>query len=307
MSKQTSHTLLLTGTALIWGLAFVAQSMGAGMGAYTFLACRSWLAVLVLLPTMAGFDTVARRQGRPAGRPRTAEARRTLYLGGLLCGTFLFAASAAQQIALTINPSTAKASFITAMYVVLVPVAGILLGRRCGGQVWLGVVLAVVGLYLLCMGGGPGAIERSDGILMLCALLFAGQILCVDRFAPLADGVRLSMLQFLVTAVWSTVFALLLEQPSLAEIGANALPILYCGILSSGVGYTLQIIGQRDLNPAIASIAMCLESVFGALGGWLILHQQLSARELCGCVLMFAAVVLAQLPLPALRRQRSDA
>ena len=221
----------------------------------------------------------------------------------MVCGTLLFAASAAQQIGITLNPSTAKASFITAMYVVLVPVAGLLFGRKSPAQIWACVVLSVAGLYLLCMQGGFGGVEASDGVLLLCAALFTFQIIAVDHFSPRLDGVRLSLVQFLVVAVESTAASLLTETVALADITANALPVLYCGLLSSGVGYTLQILGQRDLDPAIASLAMCLESVFGALGGWLLLSQSLSLRELAGCALIFAAVVGAQLPLGRLLRR----
>ena len=160
------------------------------------------------------------------------------------------------------------------------------------------MVISVGGLYLLCMKNGFGGIEPSDWILLSCAVLFSFQIMAVDHFSPLVDGVRLSLLQFFVVAVESTAAAFLFETPALAEFGANWLPLIYCGVLSSGVAYTLQILGQKELNPAIASLIMCLESVFSALGGWLILHQRLSVREGFGCVLIFAAVVLAQLPAP---------
>ena len=220
-----------------------------------------------------------------------------LLTAGLCCGTLLFAASAAQQIGITLNPSTAKAGFLTAMYVVLVPVFGLFLGRRGNARLWLSMVIAVGGLYLLCMKNGFGGIEASDWILLSCAVLFSFQIMTVDHFAPQVDGVRLSLLQFFVVAVESTAAALLFENPTLAEFGANWLPLAYCGVMSSGVAYTLQILGQRDVNPAIASLIMCLESVFSALGGWLLLHQSLSMREVFGCTLIFAAVVLAQLPV----------
>ena len=302
MRVQTRNTLLLVFCALIWGLAFVAQSAGSALAPFAFLACRSWLAVAALWPVCRLFDAVRRRRGEPAGPPR-GHARRLLRTGGVVCGTLLFAASAAQQIGITLNPSTAKASFITAMYVVLVPVAGLLFGRRSPAQLWGCVALSVAGLYLLCMQGGFGSVEASDGILLLCAVLFTFQIMAVDHFAPQVDGVRLSMLQFLVVAVESTAASLLTETVALADLTGAALPVLYCGLLSSGVGYTLQILGQRDLNPAIASLAMCLESVFGALGGWLLLNQNLSLRELAGCALIFAAVVGAQLPLGRLLRR----
>ena len=300
MKTQTKNSLMLMLCAFIWGTAFVAQSAGSGMGAYSFLAGRSWLAVLVLLPTMAAFDALRKKQGAACGWPKEKAERKTLLTAGLVCGTLLFAASAAQQIGITINPSTAKAGFLTAMYVVLVPVFGLFLGRKGSAQLWASMVIAVVGLYLLCMKNGFGGVETSDWILFSCAVLFSFQIMCIDHFSPLVDGVRLSLLQFIVVAVESTAAALLFETPTLAEFGANLLPIAYCGVLSSGAGYTLQILGQKNLNPAIASLIMCLESVFSALGGWLLLNQSLSLRESGGCALIFAAVVLSQLPLEEL-------
>ena len=297
MNTQTKNSLLLMLCAFIWGTAFVAQSAGSGMGAYSFLAGRSWMAVLVLAPTVTAFDAIRRKQGQPDGKPKTTAERKKLLKAGLICGTFLFTASAAQQIGITLDPSTAKAGFLTAMYVVLVPVFSLFLGRKGSAKLWISMVIAVLGLYLLCMKNGFGGIQSSDLILLLCAVLFSFQIMSVDHFAPQVDGVRLSFVQFFVVAVESTVAALLFEQTTMADFTANALPILYCGVLSSGVAYTLQILGQKDLNPAIASLIMCLESVFSALGGWLLLHQSLSLREVAGCALIFAAVVLAQLPI----------
>ena len=304
MKTQTKNSLMLLLCSFIWGTAFVAQSAGSGMGAYSFLAGRSWLAVLVLIPTVLAFDAIRRKNGTDA-KPRTAAEKKKLLMAGLVCGTFLFAASAAQQIGITINPSTAKAGFLTAMYVVLVPVFGLFLGRRGNARLWLSMVIAVGGLYLLCMKNGFGGIESSDWVLLSCAVLFSFQIMSIDHFSPLVDGVRLSLVQFIVVAVESTAAAFLFETPTLAEFGTNWLPIAYCGVMSSGVAYTLQILGQRDLNPAIASLIMCLESVFSALGGWLLLHQNLSPREVLGCVLIFAAVVLAQLPVEELLPCRS--
>ena len=303
MNSQTKNSLMLLLCSLIWGTAFVAQSAASGMGAYSFLAGRSWLAVLVLLPTVKAFDAIRAKNGVDA-KPKTAAERNKIWKAGLVCGTFLFVASSAQQIGITINPSTAKAGFLTAMYVVLVPVFGLFLGRKGSVQLWTSMVIAVMGLYLLCMKNGFGSIETSDWLLLACAVLFSFQIMSVDYFSPQMDGVRLSLAEFLVVSVESTAAALLFESPTAAEFAANAVPILYCGVLSSGVAYTLQILGQKDLNPAIASLIMCLESVFSALGGWLLLHQSLSAREGFGCVLIFAAVVLAQLPMEQLCRRR---
>lgn len=302
MNTQTKNSLLLLLCSLIWGTAFVAQSAGSGMGAYSFLAGRSWLAVLVLIPTVLVFDAIRRKNGTDA-KPKTAAEKKKLLAAGFVCGTLLFAASAAQQIGITINPSTAKAGFLTAMYVVLVPVFGLALGRKGSARLWVSMVIAVLGLYLLCMKNGFGSMGASDWILLSCAVLFAFQIMAVDHFSPQLDGVRLSLVEFTVVSVESTLAALLFENPTVADFAANAGPILYCGVLSSGVAYTLQILGQRDLNPAVASLIMCLESVFGALGGWLLLNQDLSMRELAGCGLIFGAVVLAQLPVrPRVRR-----
>ena len=304
MTNQTKNSMLLMLCALIWGTAFVAQSAGSGMGAFSFLAGRSWMAVLVLIPTVKAFDALHHRQGRPDGKPKSSAERKLLLKAGLVCGTLLFLASAAQQLGITLDPSTAKAGFLTAMYVVLVPVFGLFLGRKSSAQLWVSMVVAVLGLYLLCMKNGFGSIESSDWVLLSCAVLFSFQIMAVDHFAPQVDGVRLSLLQFFVVAVESTVAAFLFEAPTAAQFAENALPIFYCGVLSSGVAYTLQILGQQDLNPAIASLIMCLESVFSALGGWLLLSQSLSAREAFGCALIFAAVVLAQLPLEMLHRAK---
>ena len=306
MNTQTKNSLLLLLCSLIWGTAFVAQSAGSGMGAYSFLAGRSWLAVLVLIPTVMVFDAIRRKSGTDA-KPKTAAEKKKLLAAGFVCGTLLFAASAAQQIGITINPSTAKAGFLTAMYVVLVPVFGLFLGRKGSAQLWVSMVVAVLGLYLLCMKNGFGSIESSDWLLLSCAVLFSFQIMSIDHFSPLVDGVRLSLIQFIVVAVESSAAALIFETPTLAEYGANFLPVVYCGVMSSGAGYTLQILGQKDLNPAIASLIMCLESVFSALGGWLLLGQNLSMRESAGCTLIFAAVVLSQLPLAELRRCKKGA
>ena len=297
MKTQTRHSLMLMLCAFIWGTAFVAQSAGSGMGAYSFLAGRSWLAVLVLIPTVFAFDAVRKKQGQPYGWPKEKPERKTLLAAGLVCGTFLFAASAAQQIGITINPSTAKAAFLTAMYVVLVPVAGVFLGSRPGVKLWGYVAASVVGLYLLCLAGRDTlSLTGGEWQLLVCAILFTAQIMLVNHFSPQLDGIQLSFVQFFVVSVLSTIFAFVFEAPSPDQFRAAAVSIAYCGIMSSGVAYTLQIVGQKELDPTIASLAMCLESVFSALAGWLILGETLSATELCGCALMFGAIVASQLP-----------
>ncbi len=291
---QLRNTLLLVLGALIWGVAFVAQSVGSGyVGAYTFLAARSWLACAFLLGLLFVRRAAQRRKG--VRLPFWIKPR-TLLKGGALCGAALFAASAAQQMGVG-TTSTAKAGFLTALYVVIVPALGLFAGRRPGAKLWVCVGVSVLGLYLLCLAGRDTlALTGGEWQLLLCALLFSFQILLVDHYGPRLDGVQLSFAEFFTTAVLSTVFMFVFERPDPAQIAGAAVAIAYCGILSSGVGYTLQIIGQKDLDPTIASLAMCLESVFSALAGWALLHQRLSAAETAGCCLMFAAIVGAQLP-----------
>lgn len=305
-NKKILNTFLLILTAFIWGSAFVAQSVGAEyVGAFTFLASRSWLAGIALLPVIFFLQ---RSQRAGAGAPQAAAApgaRRTLLLGGIACGAFLFMASAAQQIGIA-QTTTAKAGFITAMYVLIVPVLTLFMGRKVGKRIWLCVAMGVVGLYLLCMVGSL-SLSRGDTMVLLCALLFSGHILIIDHFSPRTDGVKLSCIQFFVCAILSTVFMFLFEQPTWETIRAAAMPILYAGILSSGVGYTLQIVAQKEVNPTVASLSLSLESVFSALAGWAILGQALSLRELSGCALMFAAIVLAQLPDQMFSRKSSAA
>lgn len=291
---QLRNTLLLVLGALIWGVAFVAQSVGSGyVGAYAFLASRSWLACAFLLGLI--FVRHKTRQKQGSRLPFWIKPK-TLVLGGALCGIALFAASAAQQMGVG-TTSTAKAGFLTALYVVIVPVLGLFAGRRPGAKLWVCVAVSVVGLYLLCMAGRDAlTLTGGEWQLLLCALLFSFQILLVDHFGPQLDGVQLSFAEFLMTAVLSTLFMFLFENPTPAQLAGAAVSILYCGILSSGVGYTLQILGQQNLDPTIASLAMCLESVFSALAGWVVLHQTLTPVETLGCCLMFAAIVGAQLP-----------
>ena len=295
--KQLRNTLLLVCGAFIWGTAFVAQSVGSDyMGPYTFLTGRSWLACAFLLGLMA----VLRKMGRtnPAAEPGFWQNKKVLVKGGIFCGAALFAAAAAQQMGIG-TTSTAKAGFMTALYVVLVPVTSIFFGSRPGVKLWGCVVVSVVGLYLLCLAGRDTlSLTGGEWQLLLCAALFTLQIMLVNHFSPQLDGIQLSFMQFLVVAVLSTVFMFAFETPTVEQFRGAAVSIAYCGIMSSGVAYTLQILGQRDMNPAVGSLIMCLESVFSALGGWVLLHQSLSPREGVGCVLIFAAVVLAQLPAP---------
>ena len=290
------NSLLLLLTAAIWGVAFVAQSVGMDyVGAFTFNSVRSIIGSLVLIPVILFLN----RQ-KPASAQtdlQKKENRRTLITGGVCCGICLCLASNFQQFGIKYT-TVGKAGFITACYIVIVPVLGLFLKQKCGPFVWAAVVMAVIGLYLLCIKDGF-SIGTGDILVMICALLCSIHILVIDHFSPMVDGVKMSCIQFLVCGILSGIPALLLESPSLSSILAAWQPILYAGVLSCGVAYTLQIIGQKNMNPTVASLILSLESCISVLAGWIILKQQLSLREFAGCAVMFAAIILAQLPQKA--------
>ena len=282
--------LLLFLAAFIWGVAFVAQSKAKDYSVepFTFNAVRNVIGGLTLLPCIFFLGK------REPKEKKIEENPKTLLIGGILCGTVLCIASNLQQIGINYT-TVGKAGFITAMYIVLVPILGIFLKRRAGIKVWISVFLAVAGLYLLCM-TEKLSLGKGDALVLLCALVFAIHILVIDHFSPKVDGVKLSCIQFLVCGVLSAIPMFLFEKPELGAICSAWLPILYAGIFSSGVGYTLQVIGQKNMDPTVASLILSLESVISVLAGLVLLKQQLSGRELLGCVVMFAAIILAQLP-----------
>jgi len=282
-------SLMLVLTALIWGLAFTAQSVGVEtIGVFTFTFARNALAVVVLSPLLL------RGRRAPAGAARPVGGWKQLLIGGLCCGAVMFAGSVLQLFGIA-QTSVGKAGFITTLYILIVPVFGLLLGRKPKPAFWLSVVIALAGMYLLCVRQGF-SMGRGDLLVLLCAVAFAGHILVVDHFSARLDGVQLSILQFLVSALLSLLPMLVIERPALESLRAAWAPILYTGALSSGVGFTLQVLAQKDVNPVVASLLMSLESVFAALGGWIILGQALSGREILGCALVFAAVLLVQWP-----------
>jgi len=291
MSKQTRGSLLLLLTAAIWGSAFVAQKSGMGhVQPYTFNGVRMILAALALIPVIRLRD---RRNGlwdAPIGS--APDQRRATFWGGLLCGLVLFVASSFQQFGV-LHTTAGKAGFITALYLVMVPIIGLFLKRRAGGRVWLSVGIAVIGLWLLSVKGdfsmGWGDLLATGG-----AFWFAVHILVIDHFSPRVDGVRMACIQFFVCGVLALITMAVFETPSWGGILAAWKPILYAGLLSGGLGYTLQILAQRDTDPTVASLIMSLESVFAALAGGLLLGEVLSARELAGCGLMLAASILSQ-------------
>lgn len=292
-TNKIRQILFPTLAALIWGTAFVAQSVSTDhVQPFTFNAARSIIAFVVLLIVSAIFTRLRAKRGEAAD----SGSKRELIIGGVCCGVVLAVAANFQQAGLA-HTAPGKAGFITALYVVLVPVLGIFLRRRASLPVWIGAVLSVAGLYLLCVKESFG-IEASDLLVLCCAFVFALHIMCIDHFAQRVDGVKLSCVQFLTAAIVSGIGAAIFETVSWAGIVQCALPILYVGIFSSGVAYTLQILAQKDSDPTVVSILLSLESVFSVLAGAVILGDKLSGREYLGCVLMFAAVILAQLPAP---------
>lgn len=287
ISLKSSMLLFLA--AFIWGVAFVAQSVGMDyMGPFSFNGARFLMGSVVLLPLVIYRRQKNRKEGIPA--PDT----KITIKGGICCGLALCAAALLQQYGIMYT-TVGKAGFITTLYIIMVPIFGIFLKKRVPGRVWIGAVIAAFGMYLLCMSERL-ALSKGDGLVFICAIIFSVHILVIDYFSPKADGVEISCIQFLTAGVIASMGALLFENPQLGQFIAGIIPLAYAGILSSGVAYTLQVVGQKNVEPTVASLILSLESVVSMLAGWVILHQALTGRELFGCVLVFAAVILVQLP-----------
>ncbi|GAA0794660.1 DMT family transporter [Clostridium sp. AF19-22AC] len=302
MNSKLKNDALLVLTALIWGSAFVAQSVGMDyMGPFTFNSLRCLMGGLVLLPVIW---IMGRKDPKdPAYRPdsRSIEEgqkkrgdKKILLTGGLCCGIALAAASSLQQIGL-VYTSAGKAGFITALYILIVPVLGLFLGKKVGLKTWIGVGLAIIGMYFLCIKEGF-FISYGDFLVMICAFIFSLHILIIDYFSPKVDGVKLSCIQFWVAGILCAVPMIISEKPTFEAVAAAWLPLLYAGVLSCGVAYTLQIIAQKNTDPTVASLILSMESVFAALAGWVLINETLSPKEIFGCVLVFTAIILAQLP-----------
>ena len=288
--------LLLLIAAALWGFTFAFQDMGADhIDASSFVALRSWIACIFLIFVIKIADRQKIAKGLPTGQPENRTMRKHYLLGGLICGTALFFAAFIQQVGIAYT-STAKASFITALYVIFVPVTCVFRRQFPKAHVWVAVGLGVVGLYLLSFANGPESINPGDLIMLISALMWAVQILCVDYFGYSIDGIRLSFYQTLTQGIISTIVMLFEGLPAMDNVVAALPAILFAGIFSSGIAFTLQIIAQGGLDPTAASLIMCLESVFGAIGGFLFQGQTLTSRELAGCAIMFAGIVISQLP-----------
>lgn len=287
---------MLLFAAMLWGFSFVAQAIGADyMDPYSFSCFRSWITVIALLPVIVISDAFMKAHYGMTQKPKNKAERGHLIRGGIIAGVFVFLLSLFQQIGIAYVP-TAKAGFMTAMYIILVPLSSVLFGKKLRPIILGCVALSFAGLYLLTNPAG-GGFGFGEWMMILATVSATAQILAIDHYCQNVDGVRLSFLQFLTMAVLSTVLMLIAGNPTWESIRLALPALLYTAVVSGGIAYTLQIIGQRNLDPTIASLSMCMESVFSAIGGWIFLHQNLSSREWAGCAIMFAAIVLANLPL----------
>ena len=290
-------SLILCTASLIWGFAFVAQSGAAKLiPSYTFNALRSFIGAIVLYL----FLRVKGRKEKTFFFPKCKADRNKYFIAAVICGILLTASVNFQQVGLALYPdgvaSEARGGFITALYVVLVPLISIFAEKKINLFVWLSTLIAIAGIYLLCLSGGINGIYIGDILIFCCSVCFTVHILAIDKYVNFVGGIKLSVMQFVVCGVISSVMAAIFENPSINNVIAAAPQILYLGIFSSGIAYTLQIVGQRYAEPAVASLSMSLESVFAALGGWIISGNSLTLREICGCTLVFFAIVAAQTP-----------
>lgn len=286
MKTQIRNSALLLLTATIWGSAFVAQSVGMDfVEPFTFTFARSIIGGVVLIPIIFLL-----------GKWKKGFATKTEWIGGICCGMALCAASNFQQFGITYT-TVGKAGFITALYVVLVPIFGLFMKKKVPILIWGCVALSVAGLYMLCIPPGKFQLAFGDLLVLICAVLFSLHILVIDHFSPKGDGVVISCIQFFTCGVLSGILMLFFEHPSVGSMLDAKWSILYAGVLSSGVAYTLQVVAQKNVNPTVASLIMCLESVVAVIAAWIVLGEKMNSREIIGCVLMFTAIVLAQLPI----------
>ena len=296
--KKWLGLIMLFMTAFIWGTAFVAQSVGMDyVGPFTFNFSRYIVGSLVLIPFVA--INISRRKKKaeteetPSKKGLFGSFSKATVFGGIVCGILLCVASSFQQFGILYSKAVGKAGFLTALYIIMVPVLGIIFGKKTKALIWICVALATLGLYLLCVKEGL-RFEIGDIFLILCALVFSFHIMFIDFVSPKGDGVTISCIQFAVSGILCLIAALFTEKISITEILKGYIPILYAGVMSCGVAYTLQILGQKYVEPTKASLILCLESVFATLGGWVILNQVLTIKETIGCIIVFIAIILAQ-------------
>lgn len=290
-NKNIKGNVILMITALIWGSAFVAQSVGMEhVGPFTFITARYIIGGIFLIPCMILLNKINKSNVKKYEK----SDRKNLIVGGILCGIALFVASSFQQIGIEYT-TVGKSGFITALYIIIVPILGMFFKKKVQGRVWISVVIALIGLYLLCI-NESFKISNGDLLILMCAFCFSIHILIIDKYSPIVDGVKMSCIQFFVAGILGVIPMYIFENPNIYNLLQAYSPILYAGVMSSGVAYTLQIIGQKYTSPVMATLIMSLESVFAALSGWIILGEVFSIKEFCGCVLVFAAIIFAQLP-----------
>ena len=295
--KKASGVIFLLCAALLWGVAFVAQDVGLDyIGPFTFNAVRCFLGGVALsLISLVNKLIKKRKRSDEISDESKKKNRKYLLIGGLVCGTVMACATNFQQVGL-VYTTAGKSGFITACYIVLVPVIGLFFRKKCPITVWIAVAMAVVGLYFLCLSNGFKGFNKGDALTFCCTVAFAFHIIAVDYFVSRTDAIDLACLQCFVCSAISAIFMFALEKPSLDGLLDAYIPLLYTGVLSAGVAYMFQILGQKRLKPTVASIVMSLESVVSVIAAWLILNQALSTREIIGCVIIFAAIILAQIP-----------
>lgn len=295
--KKIKNVGLLILTATLWGVAFVAQDVGLEhIGPFTFSATRSFLGAVALFVISVFADSIKRKKTQTTISKEEKKVRIKSFLkAGLICGVVFFAATNTQQFGL-LYTTAGKSGFITACYIVLVPIIGLFFGRKCPVYIWVSVIATIVGLYMLCMGDGFTSLNKGDVITLACAVLFAVHIIVIDKFANKVDGIKLACAQCTVNAVLSGICMFIFESPNITYILKAWIPIVYAGVFSSGLAYMFQILGQKDFNPTIASLVMSLESVISVIAAWIILNQQLSEKEIIGCVIIFSAIIFAQIP-----------
>lgn len=295
MSKQLKSNLLILLAAFIWGTAFLAQKDGGQIGTFTFNGIRFLIGGTFLLPVIYVLDRIRGRKADPENDQPDMRWNRNVFIGGICCGVVLFAASSLQQYGIMFT-TIGKTGFITALYTLIVPVFSVILGKKVPKLTWLAAVIGLAGLYLLSMYGEALQISYGDRFIIGCAVGYAVQIMLIDHFAPMVDPVKLSCVQFLSLGVISLFFMFTFEDPTVDKIISVLPSILYAGVVSSGIAYTLQVVGQRHSEPTQAAIIMCMESVFSLLSGMIVLGERMAVHEYIGAALIFTAVIMAQLP-----------
>ena len=301
MKKYYSAFMMLMAAA-IWGFGFSSQKVASALAPFTMSAVRTILAGLFLIPVIMISDRATRSERHLFSKKnrRFVDFNRTELVGGIVCGTVLTVAQALQQYGINGGTDAGKSAFITALYVLFVPIIGLFLRRRSPINVWVSVAIAVVGFWLLCI-KQDFTVDVSDLLVLLCAIIFALHIICIDRFSPQCDGIRLSCVQFFVAFVLSTAVALIIENPIAFDVIGEYFPqLFYLGVCSSGIAFTLQIVAQKNVHPAAAAVILSLESVFGVVGSALFLKEVMQTREYIGCIIVFFAVILSQIDIPEL-------